>query len=314
MPPKKNELVMKKDIRTTPQSMNMNVMRQLLFNIMQNSTSFYYTKEFAVSAGADFFGKILDVSDGGPFLVEDYRMGMLVKGEVDITVNLIDYHVTSGQMIFVGRGSIAHLHKVSKETIVRGFILSADLMSQIFSDKRLSLLNSSATAFIHEPSSDDRKFLDNIIFTTWSLVHANSYPEEVFHSLVSALVNYYDHLYSSQSKQPQNSTNLFNQFISLVNLYSDRERNIPFYADKLCLSPRYFSTLIQEQSGKTAKHWIDASVMTRAKVMLRHTPKTISQISTELNFPNDSFFCKFFRRLTGSSPTEYRDMGREDKV
>ena len=298
---------MKKDIHTTPQSMNMNVMRQLLFSIMQNSTSFYYSKDFAISAGADFFDKILEVSDGGPYLIEDYRMGILVRGELDVTVNLIDYHVTAGQMIFMGRGSIVHLHKVSKETLVKGFILSADLTSQIFPDRKLSLLNSSAIAFLHEATTDDRKFLENILLTTWSLVHTMSYPEAVFHSLISALVNYYDHLYQSSSEHPQNGSNLFNQFISLVNQYSDRERSIPFYADKLCLSPRYFSTLIQQQSGKPAKHWIDASVVTRAKVMLRHTPKTISQISTELNFPNDSFFCKFFRRLTGSSPTEYRE-------
>jgi len=305
--PKKNVLPMKKDIRTAPQSMNMNVMRQLLFSILQNNTSFYYTNEFAISSGADFFGKILDVSDGGPFLVEDYRMSVLVKGEVDITVNLIDYHVTAGQMIFVGRGSIVQLRNASKETFVKGIILSADLMSQVFPDKKLPLFNSTTTAFLHEASIDDRKYLDNIILTTWSLVHSNNYPEEVLHSLFSAIVNYYDHLYGLSTNRPQNDTNLFNQFISLVNQYSDRERSIPFYADKLCLSPRYFSTLIQEQSGKTAKYWIDASVVTRAKVLLRHTPKTISQISAELNFPNDSFFCKFFRRLTGCSPSEYRN-------
>ena len=298
---------MKKDIHTTPQSMNMSVMRQLLFSIMQNSTSFYHSKEFAISAGADFFGKILEVSDGGPFLIEDYRMGMLVRGELDITVNLIDYHVTAGQMLFAGMGSIVHVHHVGKDSVIKGVILSADLMSQIFPDSKLSLLNCSATAFLHEATTDNRKFLENILLTTWSLAHSEDCPEEVLHSLFSALINYYNHLYSSSREHPQNGSNLFNQFISLVNQYSDRERSIPFYADKLCLSPRYFSTLIQQQSGKPAKHWIDASVVTRAKVMLRHTPKTISQISTELNFPNDSFFCKFFRRLTGSSPTEYRE-------
>nr|AIF26598.1 hypothetical protein [uncultured bacterium fosmid pJB69A5] len=303
---------MKKDIRTTPQSMNMNVMQKMLFSIIQCSTSFYYTKEFAISSGADLFSKILEVSDGGPFLVEDYRMGVLVKGEMDVTVNLIDYHVTAGQMVFVGRGSIAHLHRVSKETIVKGFILSADLMSLIFPDKHLSLSSRSATAFLHEATIDDRKFLDNILITTWSLVHSKGYPEEVFHSLISALVNYYDHLYRSVNHlqvEGKGNENLFNKFIALINQHCDRERNVPFYADKLCLSPRYFSTLIQEQSGKPAKHWIDIAVVTRAKVLLRHSPKTISQISTELNFPNDSFFCKFFRRLTGCSPTEYKEQG-----
>jgi len=284
----------------------MNVMQQMLINILHDNTSFYYTREFAISSGADFFGKILDVSDGGPFLIEDYRMGILLRGELDVTVNLIDYHIGAGQMIFVGRGSIVHLRHFSKDVSVKGFIFSADLMSQIFSDKRMSLFSSSATAFLHEASADDRKFLDNILITLWTLVHSDHYPEAVFRSLVAAVVNYYDHLYETSSEHARNTSSLFNRFLSLVNQYSDRERSIPFYAGKLCLSPRYFSTLIQEQSGKTAKHWIDSSVITRAKVLLRHTAKTISQISAELNFPNDSFFCKYFRRITGSSPTEYR--------
>lgn len=290
--------------------MNMNVMQQLLFSILQCNDSFYYTKEFAISKGADFFGRILDVSDGGPFLIEDYRMGMLVKGEVDITVNLMNYHVTAGHLLFVGRGSIVQLHHVNKDTILKGFILSADFISQIFPDRRPTLMSSSAIAFLLDASTNDRTFLDNILSTSWSLVHSEGYPAEVLNSLISGLIWYYDHLYAISDNRPQDGSNLFNSFISLVNQYSDRERSISFYADMLCLSPRYFSSLIQEQSGKTAKHWIDASVVARAKVLLRHTPKTINQISSELSFPNDSFFCKFFRRLTGSSPSEYRFEGQ----
>lgn len=302
----KNIVSMKKNINATPHSMNINVMKQMLMNYMQDNDLFYASKEFAVSNGANFFGQVLTMSDGGPFFVEDYRIGYLVEGELDANVNLIDYHITSGTMVFIGRGSIAHIHNVSKGAVVKGFILSADMVSQIVSSNQMPLLSSSATAFKHESSSDDRAFFENILHTVWSLIHTEKYPVEVLRSLVLAILNYFNNLHVISNNLSQNSSGLFNQFIALVNQYSDRERSISFYSDKLCLSPRYFSTLIMEQSGKTAKHWIDAAVVTRAKVMLRHTPKTISQISAELNFPNDSFFCKFFRRLTGTSPSEYR--------
>lgn len=302
---------MKKDINSAPpKSMNMNVMRQMLFDSLQNNASFFFTQEFAISSGADFFGKILEKSEGAPFFVEDYRMGMLVKGEIDVTVNLISHHVRVGQMVYVGRGSIVHINRMSDDVLVKGFVISADMASQIFPDGRLPLMNSSATALRHEATESDREFFENIFLTTWSLVHTQQYPTDVLHSLLAALFNYYNHIYIAKCDVPQNSSSLFNRFISLVNTHSDKERTITFYAEKLCLSPRYFSTLIQEQSGKSAKYWIDASVVTRAKILLRHSAKTISQISAELDFPNDSFFCKYFRRLTGTSPTEYREEGR----
>lgn len=297
---------MKKDIHITPKSMNINVMQQLLSSTLQNNPSVYYTEEFAIGTGENILGKALEVSSGGPYIIEDYRIGMVVCGELDVTINLIDYHVSAGQMLFVGRGSISHVHQTSPDTLIKIFVFSSDLVSQVFPVINLSLLSSTATAFVHEASIADRKFFDNMLISIWSLVHSPGYPKQAFHSLVAALFNYYDYLFSMSSNHPQKANNLFSRFISLVNKHSDCERSISFYADKLCLSPRYFSTLVQEQSGKPAKHWIDKAVVTRAKVLLRHTTKTVSQISAELNFPNDSFFCKFFRRLTGSSPTEYR--------
>lgn len=304
---------MKKNIHT-PQSMNMSVMREILLDRLLCSTNFFHTKEYAISAGADFFNKILEMSDGGPFLIEDFRMGILVKGEVHGTINLIDFHITPGQMVFVGRGSIVSIHRVDEGTILKGFILSQDLASQFIHEGKLSVMNNPATAFIHTSTAADRRFMENMILTTWAFVHNEDYPKEVLNSLFYSVIQYYDHLYllsKNLRKEDESGRNLFNEFISLVNKYSDRERSISFYADKLCLSPRYFSGLIQEQSGKTAKHWIDTAVAMRAKILLRHTTKSISQVSAELHFPNDSFFCKFFRRVTNCTPKEYRE-GKTD--
>ena len=99
---------------------------------------------------------------------------------------------------------------------------------------------------------------------------------------------------------------IFQRFISLVNAYSKKERNVSFYADKLCLTPRYLNTIIRQTSQQTVMDWINQSIILEAKVLLKHSNLLVYQISDELNFPNPSFFSKFFKRMTGMTPHEYQ--------
>ena len=64
-----------------------------------------------------------------------------------------------------------------------------------------------------------------------------------------------------------------------------------------------------EVSGKTASEWIDKAVVLDARILLRDPTKTVSAVADALGFPNDSYFCRYFRRQTGQSPTEYRRSG-----
>ena len=67
------------------------------------------------------------------------------------------------------------------------------------------------------------------------------------------------------------------------------------------------STLVKQVSGKAAKQWIDDAIVTRIKVELRHSSKSAAQIADEMNFPNPSFFCKYFKRMTGMTTQNYRE-------
>ena len=95
-------------------------------------------------------------------------------------------------------------------------------------------------------------------------------------------------------------------FIRLVNEYGKTHRNIPFYADKLCLTPNHFGAVIKHASGLTAMQWINRFIIQQAKVLLKYGDNSILGISEQLNFPNPSFFSKFFKRETGMTPNEYR--------
>ena len=99
---------------------------------------------------------------------------------------------------------------------------------------------------------------------------------------------------------------LFEQFIKLVSIHHTSHRNVTFYADKLCLTPKYLSKLIKNATGKSAPEWIDSFVILDAKNMLKYSNDTIKEIVYRLNFPNQSVFYKFFKARTGMTPSEYR--------
>ena len=99
---------------------------------------------------------------------------------------------------------------------------------------------------------------------------------------------------------------LFMKFLSLVHQYAGCERDLAFYADKLCISTRYLSTVVHNQTGETAKRIIDNRSVQEIKIQLRTTADSLQSIAARLNFPDQSFFSRYFKKNTGVTPKEYR--------
>ena len=95
-------------------------------------------------------------------------------------------------------------------------------------------------------------------------------------------------------------------FMELVRSHYAKERSVGFYASRLFISPKYLSLVVKEATGKSAARWIDEFVLMEAKNMLRYSGKNIQQVAYALNFSNQSSFGKYFKHLTGMSPTEYQ--------
>ena len=99
---------------------------------------------------------------------------------------------------------------------------------------------------------------------------------------------------------------LANQFFKLIMLYYKENREVAFYADKLCITSKYLSAVIKEVSGKTAKDWIIEYMVLEIKALLKNSTLNIQQIATKTNFANQSSLGRFFRKHTGMSLLEYR--------
>jgi AraC-like DNA-binding protein len=100
---------------------------------------------------------------------------------------------------------------------------------------------------------------------------------------------------------------LFNRFKNAFVNHSHESREVQYYANLLCLSPKYFGSIIKKQTGISANEWISGYVIVQAKSLLRHNKDlNIQQISYQLGFPDPAAFTRYFKANAGLSPKEYR--------
>lgn len=248
---------------------------------------------------------------GTPFILEELRIGYIKKGEGDYVVNLAQHDLSAGTLVFLNKGSIIQIGNLSDDFELAGVAIDDYTLLSAFGNRSsIPLVNEYADLFI-TPGNDELLVVDELLRIVWDIMHQEHRCEAAAGGVVAALLHYFNHIYKFQQqlkpKTVSHSREILNNFVRLVNGHAHQERQLAFYAGKLCLSERYLGTLIRQESGQTAKEWIDKAVLTDAQVLLMHTDKTVAQISDELNFANSSFFCKYFRRLTGMSPQEYRD-------
>jgi len=117
-------------------------------------------------------------------------------------------------------------------------------------------------------------------------------------------INNENEVYNISSRQEE----IVNKFFKLLVKNYNTERSVAFYADKLCITPKYLSTTIKQATGRSVLSWIHEIFIINSKALLKSTNKTVSEISEELNMSNDSFFCRTFKKHTGMSPLEYRKL------
>ena len=104
---------------------------------------------------------------------------------------------------------------------------------------------------------------------------------------------------------------IFETFVSMLEQNFRSRQNVGWYAEQICLTPKYLSKLIFEVSGKHASDWIKDYVMLEAQALLNSSSLTVQQISDELGFTNQSHFGSYFKRYAGVSPKEYKHAKKE---
>lgn len=235
------------------------------------------------------------IFQGQPYRIREHRIIYVIQGDISLQINLREFNIKAGMLTYIKAGAIMEITAFSPQAEVllmgftetpptssfKGYVASTSITPQ--TEMLLSLIESAA---IEEP-----------------------YKKEYSVHLASAL---YSFIVSGDCNQEPSSGSrkeaLFNRFLTLVE-NTPQKQPIPYYAEKLHVAPHYLSRVVTEVSGANVMEWIRRSLTLHAKVLLRSTDKSILDISEELGFATLPFFCRFFKKSTGYTPTEYRKAG-----
>ena len=277
-----------------------------------------------VSYGDDFYVMDIKLSNetqalGHPCRFDGYMLLYCVKGRIRLNVNLSEYCIEEGMIFMNVPGNIIRVNEildVPKEEVryvcvamSKDFLQGMHLDANKIFNEGMSMMENPSVRLNDKELQMVRCGLE--VMTR--MVNSDAlYKREALLSTLSAMFYLLMGVWrrrdeSADPSQSNRSKIIFDQFIKLVSEYHTRYRNVGFYADKLCLTPKYLSKLIKNATGRSAPDWIDQYVILEAKNLLKYSGVTIKEIVYRLNFPNQSVFYKFFKARTGMTPTEYRN-------
>jgi len=267
------------------------------------------------SIGNDFV--LLDDFSEIPVFMYPFKLDMLIfliceKGSVRGTVEMQPYNLSAPFAVIVRPNQVMHYKYISPDFSGHCLIMSNSFASEFLPniDKQMLVASAIQENPFAQLDEEGLRFVRRyfLMLKKFIAMTDNPYRLEMVKHLT--MVFYYwarPHFQVSVDtvKQPRQAI-LAEQFISLVRENYRSERDTAFYAEKLCLTPKYLSHVIKSATGKSASEWIDDYVILEARALLKSTNMTIQQISDALNFPSQSFFGKYFKRIVGASPREYR--------
>lgn len=251
-----------------------------------------------------------------PHMNDGFIAVVCMKGSWKMKINFKEHNVQRNNLIFCTPYTMIEIVEASDDVEVHGIFFSFDLISGMLSMRN----HGSILALIRNPCieiddelRDDFEGYFNFIKEQY-INTSKEYSKDVIAALTLALYLKLHSVYrllnyksSKESSISSRNEEILESLIKLIMQHYQEERNISFYADKMCLTPKYLSSVVKKTTGNSLLFWINEALVADAKLRLKTTNLTVKQISDELNFSTPSLFGRFFKQRTGITPLQYRN-------
>lgn len=241
-----------------------------------------------------------------------------LSGTMHIRVNLQEFEMQANDVLIILPGAIGEFYDISTNARLAFIAYTGDYFQFTHHvTESMSLQNLLRTCPLYHMTEEAMQECMVIYRLMKSKIQEtdNPFRKGALNGYTQVLTyNAYQHLLLSEHKQRKTEKNksrqqeLFDRFMEEVRQHYTQERSISFYADLLCVTPKYLSHVVHAVSGQYAGDWINSYVILEAKALIKSRKYTMQQISDMLNFANSSFFGKYFKEAVGCSPTNYQKM------
>lgn len=253
-------------------------------------------------------------SDLYPLRIDSLIIALCTQGSGKIGIDLREYDVKVNSLIVIQPRNYIYLSQYSSDFKATVMACSKHLVEDVLPKLTdiLPLLIHHRTEPVTELSEDEVDGIGTYLKLIRAKLRGPHTPflkQKLNCILQAALYEMMD--INRKNSEPAESPKsrkeeIMARFILAVSDEFRTQRQVSYYALKLFITPKHLSSVVKELSGRTAGDWIENYVIMEAKVLLKTTDMTIQEIAVELNFPNQSFFGKYFKHHTGYSPTAFR--------
>lgn len=251
-----------------------------------------------------------------PIRIDEIAFILCTKGSLEFNCNLKNYKIEEGSLLLLPPQSLIDARSNSIEHEGYTVILDKEYLGECnFNISRFTSLMLQITDQPHiKLTTEELNRLVDAITMLDSLIGEqldSSFREDVIRAMVETTMYlicecFSAHISKKEDTQVSRQENYFRQFLKLLSEHYTERKAVTYYAEQLCISPRYLTTIVRRYSGMTVTDWMDKHLIMEAKYLLKYSELSIQEIAYQLSFSDQSFFGKFFRLHVGMSPTAYR--------
>lgn len=240
-----------------------------------------------------------------PRKVDVTTLILLDKGESRAIVEGKEYHLKAPCLAIVMPNQTYCLLEASEELHLRAIIMSNRFTANLMSSSLNRMVQKNPILEISSDIISFNTYYKVLLHTVKSPI--KSYRFETAQHLTMSMLYFYIRKLVKIENDKKRKEVIFDNFCEELSKYFSINRTIPFYSGRLGVSPKYLNDIVKEKTQITANDYIDKVTVTECKALLSSTEMSIQRISMLMNFSSYSGFGKFFKRMTGMSPTEYRE-------
>ena len=285
-----------------------------------------YKDEIAVFS--EVGGNELNIGSDEPLFVYAYSYMICLSGNARLCINDVEYEVNAGRMFLMQPLFLFQFTEVSNDYRCVFLAVTPHFADKIQDKELLHHIVNFIVAFSHpcvSITTSEHQTLKDCIYNIRDQIERKEhlYREQL---IQNALIRFYletDNIIDKMKNptacmqeptthKPGSDTktkhSIFQQLMSLVYLHYRKEHEVKFYADRLNVTVQYAALIMKRNTGRSLVMLIRELLYCDARNMLRLTDMSVQQIAWELCFADLPSFSKFFKKMSGKSPVEYRAM------
>ena len=245
-------------------------------------------------------------------LVELFVMSYCISGELHIRYDNSEYTVKAGDLLFMFPGHQICSYERSDDFMMSHVFVSPKLAQNL---RETYILKSKIVYYNHPVvhlTKDEITYINNGLNILKSILLNDflykDYIIKHFFEISILFINNIEDIKILPERKKSRVEQIFEQFCELFFANYRQSRKIIWYADKLCITPKYLSSVIKMTTGKTAAEWINDCVMMEIKnLLILNKQLDVKEIASSMGFENLSSFCSYFKKHTGTTPMEFRN-------